>query len=270
MPWSVRESIKNRPIVAYAQRRILESYLHERGFVHVVDAGPARGLKYSVVLPEDKGVWTGTYEAQFASALASAVRPGAVCYDVGGWRGFFSGVMALAGAHTVFVFEPLPENVDRIKKLLSLNPRLSIELIESAIGERDGQSKFCVMPETSMGKLAESPFQPEERALGDFAVDVVALDSLIAGGRITPPDVVKIDVEGAELLVLKGFVIALQSYRPILFLEIHSRELAKECAGFLGALGYKMVVLKTMLPPDFQNEPTVCHFVAKHRSLDSR
>ena len=176
MPWSIRGSIKRWPIIAYAQRRILKFYLHDREFVHEVDAGAARGLMYPIVLPEDKGIWTGAYESEFANALAAAVRPGSICYDVGGWRGFFSGVMALAGARRVFVFEPLPENVARIRRLIDLNPNLSIEVVESAIGERTGQSKFFVMPQASMGKLANSPFQPTEKGLEEIVVNIFTLD----------------------------------------------------------------------------------------------
>lgn len=267
VPWKLRETIKHRPIFAYAQRRILESCLHGREFVHLVDAGPARGLRYPVVLPEDKGVWVGTYEAEFAAALASAVRPDTVCYDVGGWRGYYSGIMALAGASSVFVFEPLPENVLRIRKLAALNPELPIKLIESAVGDRVGTSVFTVMPDSSMGKLADSSFQSSESGVCEIEVGIVTLDSLIESGRIAPPEIVKIDVEGAELLVLQGFVSALKSHKPVLFLEIHSRELAKKCTGFLGNMGYGVVVLETRRPPDFQNEPTVCHLLAKHSSF---
>jgi len=90
------------------------------------------------------------------------------------------------------------------------------------------------------------------------------LDSLIERGAIEPPDVVKVDVEGAELLVLKGLSRALRDHRPALFLEIHTRDLAKECEEFLKQRGYDVVVLETMLPPDFESEPDICHFVARH------
>ena len=264
VPWGLRESIKSQPFIAYAQRKLLKTYLYDREFVHVIDGGPARGLRYAVTLPEDKGVWTGTYELPFSNALAAAVCPDNVCYDVGGWRGFFSGIMALRGARKVYVFEPLPENVKRIRKMIELNPALPLELFESAIGEKDGQAEFLVMPETSMGKLAESKFQPAATELNRIAVSIFTLDSLIESGRIAPPDVVKIDVEGAELLVLKGFVDALRNYRPTLFTEIHSHELAQECTSFLESLGYGVVVLETVRPPNFKSDPAVCHLLARH------
>ena len=120
-----------------------------------------------------------------------------------------------------------------------------------------------------MGKLAQSTFQSTATALRRMTVRTVTLDTLIDRGEVPPPDVVKIDVEGAEALVLKGFLGALQKYKPILFIEIHSRELARECKDVLERLDYRVVVLETMCPPDFQHEPVVCHFIAKY-SVDAR
>jgi hypothetical protein len=52
------------------------------------------------------------------------------------------------------------------------------------------------------------------------------------------PDVIKIDVEGAELLVLRGARKTLQEGKPRVLLEVHSDSLKIECRGFLGRLGY--------------------------------
>ena len=134
VPWRWRRVIKRVPLVAPLQRWLLEQWLTGREFVHTVDAGPARGLKFPVTLPEDKGVWTGTYELEFSTALSEAVRPGDVCLDIGGWRGYYAGLMALAGAKKVFVFEPLPANCFQIRKLIDLNPELPLTLFEAGVG----------------------------------------------------------------------------------------------------------------------------------------
>ena len=76
------------PLMAPLQRRLLARFLEGHEFIHMVDAGPARGLRYPITLPQDKGIWTGTYELELATGIAEAVRPGDICLDVGGWRGF--------------------------------------------------------------------------------------------------------------------------------------------------------------------------------------
>src|ERR1700720_2538716 len=106
VPWRLRGWIKHVPLLAPLQRWLITNFLEGEVFVHRVDAGPARGLVYPVRLPQDKGVWTGTYEIGFASALANAVKPGSVCLDLGGWHGFYGGVMALAGGSKGIGLEP--------------------------------------------------------------------------------------------------------------------------------------------------------------------
>src|SRR5258708_1378713 len=94
VPWSLRERVRSIPGIARAQRAIISRALDGREFNHLVDAGPARGITFAVRMLEDKGIWTGTYEFDFAMQLAAALKPGAVAYDVGSWHGFFAGVMA--------------------------------------------------------------------------------------------------------------------------------------------------------------------------------
>src|SRR6478672_6329854 len=262
VPWRMRGMIKHVPLVAPFQRWLIANVLGRDEFVHRVDAGPARGLVYPVRLPQDKGVWIGTYETDFAGALANAIAPGDVCFDVGGWHGFYAGVMALAGASKVFVFEPLPANCDRIRRLIELNPALPIELLEAAVADRSGQTEFQVMGQESMGKLMESPFQPEKASSKHISVKLVALDDLVAQGRVAPPAVMKVDVEGAEFLVLRGAEKMLREHQPTLFLEIHSPELARDCRKFLEGLGYKIEVMKE----EESIDPNVSHFLAEVRA----
>src|SRR5947209_3187631 len=108
VPWRYRQRIKDWPLIAPLQRWFVKRIIPRGAFLHTIDAGPAKGLRMWIELPQDKSLWTGTYEADFAGRLAAAVEPGDVCYDVGGYRGFFAGVCALAGAREVHIFEPLP------------------------------------------------------------------------------------------------------------------------------------------------------------------
>ena len=262
VPWRWRGTIKQLPLIAPLQRWLLAKFLEHREFVHTVDEGPARGLKYPITLPQDKGIWTGTYELEFATRVATATKRGESALDIGGWRGFFGGVMALAGASQVCIFEPMPANCAQIRKLIELNPNLPVSLFEAAIGEKTGQLEFEIQPETSMGKLALSPFQQEIKGNTRMEVQVICLDDLLANGRITSPGVIKVDVEGAEACVLRGARQLLRTHKPKLFLEIHSRNLARGCQAILLECGYEILVVETRRPPDFVSEPAVCHFEA--------
>lgn len=262
VPWSLRTAVKRVPIISQWQRRILFRLLEGREFIHTVDAGPAKGLVYPVVLPADKGVWTGTYELDFVERLAASVKPGDVCFDVGGWRGYCAGVMACSGAARTIVFEPLEANAMRIGRLIELNPGLSITLQPVAVGDNDGCATFHLMPDMSMGKLGESPFQPAAVPSGQVSVSLVTLDTFCDTNGIDTVNVIKVDTEGAEMLVLRGAERLLRRCRPHLFVEAHSRELASGVTDFLRPLGYEVTVVETGAVPDGKSEPEVCHLQA--------
>lgn len=264
VPESARRSIRRWPVIAPLQRALIRRFMEGREFEHVVDAGPARGLRYPVRLPEDKGIWTGTYEFAFANALKSAIRPGDVCYDIGGWRGYFSAVMAMSGAASVKIFEPLPENCAQIRRMLAMNPDLPIELLQLALGTEPGDAEFVVMDQTSMGKLSTSSFQVSQSSGTRIPVRVESIDALVAGGHLPPPDMAKLDVEGAECMVLRGALETLRTARPTLLIEAHSPQLRDECLSILQPLGYDVAVLDDHEPGE-AHDPNVSHLLARGR-----
>jgi FkbM family methyltransferase len=240
VPFSVRDRIKTIPGIAHLQRAVVARALDGREFEHRVDAGPARGVTFLVKMPEDKGIWTGTYESSFASRLAASVTPGTVAYDIGGWHGFFAGVMAAQGASHVHVFEPLPANAERIRRLVALNPDRKITLHACAAGERESEMDLIIMQETSMAKLEASTFQAENTSATRLRVIVRSIDVLIAADEIAPPALMKIDVEGAEVMVLRGARETIHRYRPVILAEVHSTTLLTECHALLEAAGYRV------------------------------
>ncbi|MGA3310601.1 MAG: FkbM family methyltransferase, partial [Xanthobacteraceae bacterium] len=225
LPYGMRRAIRFIPGFAAGQRWLVNRVMNGETFVHAINAGPASGLQFEVSLPSDKAVWAGTYEAEFARELSRSVTRGDVCYDVGGYRGYMSAVMALAGASKVIVFEPLPVNRKALKRLCELNPKLPIEIRPFAIADGDGTGRLRVLADTSMAKLASSPFQNNAVSGREISIDIRRIDTLVAAQECLPPNIIKIDVEGAELDVLRGARAVLDRYRPAVFLEAHSDEL---------------------------------------------
>lgn len=243
VPFGIRDKIKRLPGVAPLQRKLVERFLNGKSFIHLVDAGPASGIYFHCRLPDDKGIWTGTYELSFAQALADKVRDGCVCYDIGGWHGFFSGVMSAQGARRVDVFEPLPENQEVIAEMIALNAERDIRLHAHALGSSESKMALSVMPGSSMAKLEISEFQPDATGVQTVTVDVKTIDGLVQSGELEPPDLIKIDVEGAEAHVLRGARQTLSTYHPDLFLEVHTAALVKECEQLLTQWGYAIYIL---------------------------
>jgi len=238
LPLVVRHWIKFIPGIAALQRLLVNYLLSGEPFVHTINAGPAAGLRFEVTLPLDKAIWAGTYEAEFADVISASVKAGDICYDIGGYRGYMSGTMALAGAARVLVFEPLPVNQRALKRLCALNPDLAIELKLIAVGNNDGSSRLRVMADPSIGKLVTSTFQYDTPAADEIEISIRCVDSLVQAGEIPPPNVMKIDVEGAELDVLQGAADVLRTSRPLVFLEAHSAGLEDACSQELARHGY--------------------------------
>ena len=234
--------------------------------MHTISAGPARGVRFRITLPADKLIWTGTWEAELAEAISNSVRPGDTCLDIGSHRGFFAGVMARAGAGTVHCFEPLAANVTRLEELKSLNPSLPLQLQRVAVGAVDGEAEFSIMAESTMGKLSTSGFQRDARPVGRTLVQSVRLDTLVEQGTVALPDVIKIDVEGAEVDVLTGAHSVLSAARPQVFIEAHSPDLARSGEAFLKRLGYHVLVLETGGDINTAVGREVCHLVARRVS----
>lgn len=238
VPFALRRRVRHVPGLAALQRWLLANSGLDAPFVHLINAGPAGGTRFEISLPADKAIWSGTYEFEFAAAIAAYVPSGGICYDIGGFRGYMAAVMAARGARRVVVFEPMPANVSALERLRQLNPELPIEVLAAAVGDADGRTTFAVMPDASMGKLASSSFQADARPLEEITVEIMRLDSWIASGRLPAPDLVKIDVEGAEFTVLAGAESMLRTYRPVVFMEIHSSRLEAQCTAMLSGLGY--------------------------------
>ena len=99
------------------------------------------------------------------------------------------------------------------------------------------------MSETSMAKIEGSPFQSDVTSDNRIRVRVRSVDEMVTAGEIEPPDIMKIDVEGAEMLVLEGAKNTLQLHHPVLFVEIHSSELLEQCTSLLEELGYVVEAL---------------------------
>jgi FkbM family methyltransferase len=268
IPYGCRDKIRRIPLVGALQRWMFTTFF--RGSVDFqIKEGPAKGLVFPLKLPEDKLFWTGLWEKEFAERLAHATKHGGVCLDVGAYRGYFSGVMAVHGASEVHCFEPNPDNIAKLERLAELNSDLPLKIHQMALGDADGETEFVLMSEDTMGKLADSSFQRERATGNKFRVKLSKLDTLVLEGMIPAPSLIKVDVEGAEKMFLDGATTSLERNKPMILLEYHSGPLARECAGFLEARGYRIEWLETD-DPERLPEEAVGHFVAVAEALGAR
>ncbi|ABK44930.1 methyltransferase FkbM family [Magnetococcus marinus MC-1] len=261
IPWWMRDHIRKIPLLAWLQRRFFARFLAGRHFDYQINAGPAKGLWMPISLPTDKLIWTGTYEKVVGEKMGRLTPTQGVCLDIGSHRGYMAGIMALHGAAQVHCFEPMPDNITHLQRLQQLNPELPLYVQPYAMGNRQGDARFAIMPESSMGKLSDSSFQVEAAHVTEINVAVRRVDDLVAEGVVMIPQLIKVDVEGAELEVLAGAQQTIEQNRPIMVIEVHSSALAVECQAWLQERGYRVEVLETGAVYDPTQPYRLCHLL---------
>lgn len=217
-------------VLRYANRRLVRPWVNE------VRRSLAYGLRSEQTLVADRygefrfrvsnAVEVGRtleygYEPVALAALLFLLREEDVVWDVGASVGLFT-VHCAARARRVVAFEPDAETFARLQQNVALNDLADkVDLQQLALGDTPGELQLATdgldgFAPTLSAKLA--------RHHGSISVPVETIDGLISRG-VPPPDVIKIDIEGAEILALRGGSrLLLGPHRPrVLFVELHPR-----------------------------------------------
>ncbi len=216
-----------------------------------IAAGPAQGMAVSTAhLPLNHGQFAdiirGTLEPSIAEALLRTVLPGDVVYDIGANVGYWTLVAArLTGPEgRVVAFEPVPWCADAVAANIALNELGYAEIRAVAVSDTSGRDRLVVAGDADHSLLASVASHPDSRE--EIEIDTVAIDDLVAAGAIAPPDVLKIDTEGAELRVVEGMRATIAEHGPRLICELHDTNAA--FAALMDELGYRMTNLSSALP----------------------
>ncbi len=153
---------------------------------------------------------------------------GEVVIDAGCEWGDFTCLAVRSGSH-VIAFDPSTDNVRRTEELLTANG-FRAEVHAAALGRRSGSIHLSRAGDRTLsirgsGETQEVPV----RSLDELALPSVRL--------------LKVDVEGMELDVLRGGETMLGRDRPKIIVEVHGKSMAEEVGQFLGAAGYSLVRL---------------------------
>lgn len=175
-------------------------------------SGSNRGLKWI----KGSGVnsyWLGNYEKDKQKFLSRLLKPGMTFYDIGAHVGFYSilGVKFVGEKGRVVSVEPVERNIRYIKRNVSLNSfDTVVKIIQAAVSNRVGKMYFFE------SKSNAGSFISVE---GDKKIETITIDDLVYKTK-TPPNVVKIDVQGATKQVLEGSIKTLKKYHPTLIIAI--------------------------------------------------
>lgn len=179
------------------------------------------------------------FDPMLLEVAANQITPGMTVWDVGANVGVFS-VAAAALGGSVIAFEPdswLAALLERTRALPE-NRKLDLKVVTAAISDKNGVAEF-IIAERGRASNALAAAGGRTQMGGARATCLVPTLTLDCVGEVLPwPEFIKIDVEGAELLVLEGASKLLRQ-RPRLLIEVGEDE-SRRATDVLRGLGYSL------------------------------
>ncbi len=216
----------------------------ERFTVAVLE--PGFTMKLDLQDPVQRRIYFyGDYDERYeADMVRRLLERGEVFWDIGANIGYFSllAAMALQNTGQVVAFEPGSQAYARLAENIALNPYPNIILHKLAVTDRSGEAILYLAGNTADGGATLYGSRGEQTV--EERVGAVSLDEFCPPARLKAPDFIKIDVEGAELSVLRGGAHLLDRFRPLLLLEMKEATLTAsgtskaEIQEFLQHYGY--------------------------------
>jgi FkbM family methyltransferase len=149
----------------------------------------------------------GMWEANYAYAFGRLLKPGDTVLDIGANHGFYALIAAsrIAPGGHVYAFEPSRNFYELIRASVAVNGLGDVVSVENvALGDREGEVTLTYQPGWTGGANIGASAPPAAGSgLESEAVRCVVLDSYL-GHKLAKVDVIKMDIEGAEGIALKG------------------------------------------------------------------
>lgn len=215
-----------------------------------VAGGGLAGSQLFLDLQSEKDYWLGTYELELQQAVRVLVRPGWVAYDVGANLGYISLLLAHAvgAVGQVHAFEALPDNIARLRQHIQINGfGKRIRVFTGAVVAQSGPVRFLLGPSNAMGKVEGSAGRPEERPQA-LEVAGISLDDYVYQHGHAAPQIIKMDIEGGEILALQGMTRLLREARPLMLVELHGPQAAQVTWQTLTAQNYRICRMQPGFP----------------------
>jgi len=164
----------------------------------------------------------GRFEDPERAFVARFIKPGMTVLDIGAHKGLYTLISAfkVGSAGRVFAFEPSPRERKMLEQHIRLNRCRNVSVFDFALGESEGCADLFVVQGTETG--CNSLRYPDVLdPVQSVRVSVRRLDTVLREQQISTVDFIKLDVEGAELSVLKGAAELLKgAHRPVVLCEV--------------------------------------------------
>ena len=192
---------------------------------------------------------SGEYEPVSVGMVSEHLGAGATFIDVGADIGYYSLKAApLVGptGHVIAV-EPNPEALGRLQVNLAASGAGVVAVAPVACSDTEGTLQLYVAPDANAGETSLSKANASQvgAVTRTYQVRARPLDDIVRESGVTRVDAIKVDVEGAEYLVLKGAEQTLDRFHPMLLIEMVEEQLramgtsSKQVRELLKAHGYR-------------------------------
>jgi FkbM family methyltransferase len=187
--------------------------------------------------------WKGLagYEPVSLELWKNASQLARTILDIGANTGLYALISKAANpAAEVYAFEPMPQFRQELSQNIQLN-QLEIEVMDQAVSDFIGTAEFFV-PEVNQGNPYSASLSMEHYQNHQSSqpivhqVPVTTLDTIVEQRHLQNIDLVKIDAEGQDAKVLRGFLASMAHNHPDFVVEIQSDEIGAE--------------IQALLPPD--------------------
>ncbi len=198
-----------------------------------VRKGPARGIRLKLDFfhqRRESWYWLGKYDESILSMLGKLIQPGWMVWDCGIYLGYYTMFFArqVGPGGKVYAFEPDRNNLQRSRRHAALNDfEDRIQFVHAAIAGQANEVSF-LLRKNNNSRILSIPTHMDEirdairKGDGDCieTIKAVTLDqSCILYGR---PQLVKLDIEGAEIEALQGAAAVGKLHRPYMVIESHN------------------------------------------------
>ena len=189
---------------------------------------------HQLVVPYDEGLFLvntrfnfdchilfkGYFEPGVASFIKKAVRPGDTCLDIGANSGCHTLVMAHAAGREgrVVALEPQPSVAGHLRRNVRLNRLDNVTVVEAALTAQAGEVEFYA-PSANARNSGIAGLRPARNTTERIRTKGLSGRTLVADYHIQSCDLMKIDVEGAEMICLLALADLIEQHRPVLIVE---------------------------------------------------
>jgi FkbM family methyltransferase len=175
------------------------------------------------------------YEQEVFDKLFKVLRPGSIFIDVGAHIDRYSFPIAkLVGENgLVIAIEPDPLAFKALLMGVKLNSLRNVLALNIALGDSEAKAILCQKLVTATSSIVEF-----DRCRRFVEVPLKSLDSVVEELRLKRVDAIKIDVEGAEIQMLKGAVNTITRFKPFIVIGVRNSNTNNEFMRIMKSLGY--------------------------------